>query len=134
MQSKNRIDLNDDIQKIIYKISEGNPGALTVIMRSIKEVRVIDPDSALCEYGPLLLLDSFGIYGSNIWVLYKDCCLQEIVLFLACLRALQLGLISDSEIDDAILNNGLGFDPKYVLEKVQKELPCFAKGFKKDEV
>jgi len=134
MKTKNRIDLMDSFNDIIYKISEGNPGALNVLLQSLTAVKDVDPDCALGALGPALLLDTFGIYGSNIWVLYKDCCYQDIRLFWACLRGLQLGFVTEAEIDDAILNNGKGFEPKIILRKIRKELPDFAKGFKEDEV
>lgn len=131
---KNRIELMDSFNDIIYKISEGNPGALTVLLRSMTEVKDVDPDCALENLGPALLLDTFGIYGSNIWILYKDCCYQDIHLFWACLRGLQLGLVTEWEINDAILKNGKGFEPKILLRKIREELPNFAKGFNEEEV
>ncbi len=58
-----RITLNDTIQSTVVKMSDGNPGAMTVLMKLLQK-----------EHGifKLLKLDTLGIYGSAIWVVYKD--------------------------------------------------------------
>jgi hypothetical protein len=39
-----------------------------------------------------MLLDSLGIYGPNVWVIFKDVCEQNHARMLAVLRATQLGI------------------------------------------
>ena len=58
-------DLNMTIPDMVYALSEGNPGAVTVLMEIAKEY----PN----EF-PLIWLrfDSVGLYGSQIWLEYKD--------------------------------------------------------------
>ena len=58
-------DLDMTMPDILYALSEGNPGAATVLMEIAKEY----PN----EF-PLIWLhfDSAGIYGSQIWIEYKD--------------------------------------------------------------
>lgn len=97
---KTKLQLTDTMLDVTVKMAEGNPGAMTVIMRLIKENAAIDPDSALGEWGAILMLDDLGIYGSAIWVLYKDTCGQNIANFVATIRACQLGIIGSQTLLD----------------------------------
>jgi hypothetical protein len=90
---KTRIQLEDSIQNIIIKMSDGNPGAINTLFEVIKNGEKIDPQSAFAGVGSILLLDSFGIYGSSIYVLYNDKCNKNIRKFIMLLRAVQLGFI-----------------------------------------
>jgi hypothetical protein len=47
------------------------------------------PLSYLKVIGPVMLLDSLGIYGPNVWVIFKDVCEQNHARMLAVLRATQ---------------------------------------------
>jgi len=90
---------------------------------------VIDPDSALEGFGVLLDLDEHGIYGSRIWMLYKDVCFESVPSMVAVLRAYQLGQLAgctDEAIDDAIDGKG-DLDMDAIMGAVQKELPKFNK-------
>lgn len=79
-----------------------NPGAATVLIEIIKEAKGIDPDAVLEWAAPCLALDSLRIYGSDIWLLYKDICGQSIEKMMAVLRAVQLGLARREEVLNAI--------------------------------
>jgi hypothetical protein len=45
-----------------------------------------------------MLLDSLGIYGPNVWVIFKDVCEQNHARMLAVLRATQLGMLSSEAL------------------------------------
>ena len=77
--SEERIKLKDTIAESIYKISEGNPGALRVIIEMLKATK---------KDGPiyLLKLDSMHIYGSRIWVGYKDICNYNIEKYIKLIK------------------------------------------------
>lgn len=60
-----------DPKQMIIDLSEGNPGAITVLMK----VMVARPDLLLYMY-------ENGPRGSDIWVLYKDECDEDIYLFM----------------------------------------------------
>lgn len=90
---KERINLEDSMQDAVIKMSEGNPGALTVLV-SILSSDSIDPDNGLGGLGVILNLDSLGIYGTDIYILHNDICEGDIVKTLAVLRAVQLGFFS----------------------------------------
>jgi hypothetical protein len=61
-------------------------------------LRRIDPLSYLKVIGPVMLLDSLGIYGPNVWVIFKDVCEQNHARMLAVLRATQLGMLSSEAL------------------------------------
>ena len=136
MTTTTRIGLYDDTKTILTKMCEGNPGALTVMIEIIKQNTTIDPDDAMAGFGPLLRLDSAGIYGPGIWVLYKDTCGQDLTKMLAVLRAWQLGFITDEQLAAASNRNGArrytensaGLDVDSILVKVKAELPDFGGG------
>lgn len=60
-----RLKLNDDYKEAIKKVSDGNPGALRVLMECYQKNFYIG-QFVVAE------LDIKGIYGSDIWFLYKD--------------------------------------------------------------
>ena len=121
-----RIKLHDSIVDVGMKMSEGNPGALTVLLAMMNEGARIDPDGALGGLGAALSLDTHGIYGSRIWMLYKDVCGENLPMTLAVLRACQLGFITDGEMDRAIDNRGEGLDLEEIKEQVGGRLPAFS--------
>ena len=123
-----RIKLDDSFVDMGEKMAEGNPGAISVICQIINEGARIDPSSALGGLGAVLQLDSLGIYGSRIWMLYKDVCGENVPLTIAVLRALQLGEVPETIINHAIDNRGAGLNLEEVKEKIAERLPKFSFG------
>ena len=120
-----RIELTDTTFDAIYKLSEGNPGAATVCARMLQEGGAIDPDAFGNGLANLLSLDTHGIYGSRIWMLYKDACGESLIHTIAMLRAVQLELITEDALNHAIDNRGDGLDVGIVLATVHERLPNF---------
>ena len=116
---------NDTFANIIIKLSEGNPGAISVIMQMKISAGTIDPQNFMGSLGSIFFLDSLCIYGSRIWMLYKDVCEQDIKLVVAMLRAVQLGIINAKTLNRAIDNYGAGLDVKAVLASVKEKLVEF---------
>ena len=93
------VTLKDSIHEAVFKMSEGNPGAITVMARLLKEAPLIDLDSADSQslnmgIIPILALDDMGIRGSGIWILYKDICGMDLVKLVALIRSVQLGFLN----------------------------------------
>jgi len=125
---KERITLQDSMISSMMKLSEGNPGAINMILQCTKLVPTIDPDHLLGSFGFLLSLDSYGIYGSKIWILYKDVCHEDPEKVILLLRATQLGIFTRQKLQHSIENmNGSTIDFEDLLKKVQEELPRFGK-------
>lgn len=129
-----RISLADDGLQIIMKMSDGNPGGAMVLVSLMTEQEVkvseIDPDNLLGAIGVVLFLDTLEIYGSNIWVLYKDICGKNYVTMIGLLRAIQLGFMDVSilkaefekpyaRLDQAVIDD--------MMAKVRERLPHFQK-------
>lgn len=85
-----RVKGTDSLIDVLVKMSDGNPGASTVLARLSKHWHVIDPHNVL---GPLavLLLDTFRVYGEDIWIFYKDVCGSNLRNTVGVIRACQLG-------------------------------------------
>lgn len=121
---KNQITLEDTTSTMLLKLSKGNPGAISVLVRMLKEGESIDPDS-MSPFMAILQLDSMGINNGSIWMLYKDICGQDLEKMLGVLRGVQLGLLSEEHLLAAIESRYKGVSVDDLLSKVKKELPNF---------
>lgn len=113
---------------VMIKMSDGHPGALNALLEILKSDS-IDPDAALGGLGTILLLDSFGIYGSDIYILHCDICNRDLPKTLAVLRAVQLGFFDRETLRDACHRqdrSGKSLIPVDDLyAKVKERLPNF---------
>lgn len=125
MNQNQRLTLDDTGITAAHKLSGGNPGALRVLIEANNHAGDIDPDAMMGGMGVWLALDSFGIYGSEIWMLYKDVCGEYLPRFLAILRAIQLGFVSESSVLRAIRRRGEGIDVDDLVLRVKERLPNF---------
>ena len=123
-----RIKLTDNTMDVVVKMSDGNPGAINILMQMLQPNN-IDPDNGLGGLGAILMLDSLGIYGTDIYVLNNDICERNLAKMLATLRAVQLGLFSGDVLKDAAHRqdySGRELVPVDELyEKVKEKLPNF---------
>lgn len=122
-------DLNMTMQQVIMELSRHdgggyNPGAMTVCMSILTQGESIDPDCAT-PFLTLLLLDSFNIYADRVWMLFKDVCGENLEKTIAMLRAVQLRLLPQTDLQHAINNYGRGIDVNSLLMQVKERLPRF---------
>lgn len=117
---------------VAVKMSDGNPGAISVLMMLMASDQPgveIDPDAAFGGMTPIFNLDTLGIYGSRIWCLYKDVCEESIPHLVALLRGWQLGYVPEASIqavgDDYRANLAIRAIVPDALAKVQERLPRF---------
>jgi hypothetical protein len=127
-----RLNLNDSFQTSVIKMSDGNPGALTALMELYLQSPSIDPDDFAGPYGPMMALDVMDIYGSDIYVFFKEVAGHSVVSALGLLRAHQLGYLTETELKRMIAEgqNYKQPDPAVVrgyLARVRESLPNFAK-------
>ena len=101
MNNKQRIELNDTMMSAMTKLIDGNMGAGAALMTLSVDSPRIDPQSFGGALSPLLSLDSNGIYGTDIYVLWSDICNKDSAKMLAVLRAVQLGMFSGETLQDA---------------------------------
>jgi hypothetical protein len=93
MKHNTRIELTDSTQDVAVKMSEGNPGALTCIIELIH----LTNDGI----GSILALDAYGIYGTDIYILWSDICDRNVNKMVNVLVATQQGKLSSSVLKDA---------------------------------
>ena len=120
-------DFNMATLDVIKVMSEGNPGAVSVLTQFLTEGEKIDPDDFMGGFGPIFGLDTLDCYGPEIWMLYKDVCKENINTTLGMLRAVQLGFLKDTDLKLAI-NGKKALDIDYYLGKVKEQLPAFDSG------
>lgn len=93
-----RIKLEDSIMDALVKMSDGNPGALTAMQNMLMQGENIDPQGALGGTGAILDLDTWEIYGSDIYILWNDKCNRDVRRMLMIIRATQLGNFSHEKL------------------------------------
>lgn len=126
-----RIKLKDTLPSAVAKMSDGNPGAMTTMMEMMTKAQVIDPQNAMGGMHYILLLDTFGIYGTDIYVLWSDICDKSMVKTLAVLTAAQRGKFDQALLKEACSRqdySGRDIVPvDDLLEEVMKLIPTFNK-------
>jgi len=93
-----RIQLTDNTMDILIKMSDGNPGALTAMMEIIEKHESIDPQAMMGGLGAIMILDTWKIYGTDIYILYNDKCDKDVRKMLMIMRAVQLGFMPESKL------------------------------------
>jgi len=90
MEERKEINLHDNFQELLMKMSEGNPGGLSVLMQIAKEFSKCPEDAFI----HMMLLDDMNIRGSQIWMGYKDYCGSDIKKFIQCIKEKNQGMIN----------------------------------------
>ena len=89
MNTRTRLNGTDSVMDVAMKMSDGNPGALNVIMQFLK-----NPMDIVF----LLACDSIGLYGSQLYMLWNDCCGRDMDKVKRVLTGWQRGKITAEEI------------------------------------
>jgi hypothetical protein len=89
-----RLELSDTGMDVIVKMADGNPGAITAMMDILEKHDEIDPQAILGGMGAIMILDTWEIYGTDIYVLWSDKCNRDVRQMLMLMRATQLGIFS----------------------------------------
>lgn len=125
-----RIQLNDTSMSAISKMAKGNPGAVSAMMSCLLDTKT-DPDMFMGGLGNILDLDTLGIYGTDIYVLWSDICNKDTPKFIAVLRATQLGFITGDILRDVAGRQDYSWkdmiDVEDLYKKVCERLPNFDK-------
>jgi len=96
-----RIKMGDTLTQTVMKMTDGNPGAAQAMIMMLNCNAKIDPESALGQFSGMVSLDSFGIFGTDIYVLWSDICGKDMPKMLAVLRSVQLGFFTREVLRDA---------------------------------
>jgi hypothetical protein len=118
-----RLKLDMSFNDAVFAMSDGNPGAITVIMDGFRLGDSIDPQG-MGGWGFVLNLDQYGIYGSRVWRLYKDLCGESLSKAIAMVRSAQMGLISAETLNTAI-DGTAKVDVDQTVSRLKEKLPGF---------
>lgn len=99
-----RINLSDNLMEIVTKLSEGNPGALNVLMGIVDKFKN-DTVKILKNF---LIIDTMNLYGSHLYMLWNDCCDRDLDKTLKIIDYYCNGKITDNDINERIKNVGYG--------------------------
>lgn len=125
MHDQDRITGKMNIVDCACVLSEGNPGAATAIAALIATSPRIDPSSWMGPLQPLLYLDNYRIYGSDIWILFKNICGHNPKKVCLLFRSVQMGLMDERLLKEAVRTGRHNFNFDTLLERLQSELPDF---------
>jgi hypothetical protein len=106
----------DSIMDVIIKISEGNPGAMVCITQMLQyEDWYSNVPGALM----VLQLDSLEVYGEKLYMLWNDCCNQDMKQLELVLRNWQTGYLTKEEIHRNLSQGrGVPFDNLKTLKEI----------------
>jgi hypothetical protein len=99
VMSKLKLDMTT--MDMILVMSEGNPGALTVVMQLLERED---------GFPTILCLDSLGLYGSKVYMLWSDVCKKNLDLMTNILLEYRRGNIKKEELFFAIDHYGKGLE------------------------
>lgn len=116
-------DMDAGLLPTMISFAEGSPGACRVLGELVTRSPIVDPESAWGPWSPIFSLDNLDCYGSRIWMFYKDVCGQSADKMIGLMRAVQLGLLSDGMLNDAIDGNKSAVNVDEMLTKVKIRLP-----------
>jgi hypothetical protein len=127
-----KIQLTDNTMDVVVKMSEGNPGAMNALMEILSKGKLIDTDDPIQGLGAILMLDTLGIYGSDIYVLHSDICDRNLAKTLAVIRGTQFGYFDGKLLANACHRqdySGRDIVPvEELYQKVKERLPNFDAG------
>ena len=88
MSDRQSIELTDSFQDVVVKMSQGNPGACTVLCEILKA----NPVDGLTV---LLHADDMDLRGPALWVAYKDVCKEDLDKLIAAIKTRSPELVRD---------------------------------------
>jgi hypothetical protein len=98
-----RIEAKDTLPEAMVKIAEGNNAAGFLLMQLYGAFNRFGGSQGQEAYNYLLRdFDRLGIYGSGLWILYKDVCSEDCRLMLLTLCAVDFGIIEKEELVSVI--------------------------------
>lgn len=93
-QMKNRLKREMSPSKVIEVMGDENHRALSCIAKMFLIV------SADVVWENMYLLDSLGIYGEKLYILWHNCCGSNILKFQATMEVFKTGTITETEIHE----------------------------------
>lgn len=86
MKERKKIELSMTTMDVLLLMGEGNPGALSVLMKLMER-----GESSILK---ILTLDDMNIRGEQIWIAFKDHCKEDLDAFMEAIARRDLAMIS----------------------------------------
>lgn len=119
----------EEAKTLIAEMSQGNPGAMTALVELLKDGWMMEPYVRNDAMDKIKLLKEKNILGVDIYLLYNDLCDRNIYKTTGLVKALQLGLLKETELkeDLARVNSGgkSTLDIKQIIRNVKGGVPGF---------
>lgn len=117
-----RLQLEMHVNDALFAMSEGNPGAIRVMMDAFEECPKVDPENTMGGWAFMLNLDTCEVYGHRIWGLFKRVCSEDLAKSIALVRSVQMGVISREQLDGAI-DETSSLDVDETIRRLKERLP-----------
>jgi len=122
-----RITESMTFEALILSLTSGVPGSVKALISIVKNYREVDPGAEMGFIGYFMTLDLFQIHDQDIYKLYYIC-EEKPSQFLAVIRALQLGITSESQIKMLLTNfTAVSLDFNELTREVRNKIPDFDK-------
>lgn len=97
-----RVRLMMTMSEAVGVMSDGKPGPINVLMMLLTAGAVIDPRAGLGGFQYVAWLDDFGIYGDDIFRLYKTVCNCSLITMMALFRGWNVGTVTKATIHELL--------------------------------
>lgn len=114
-----KITQSDDLESAILKLACGVGAAMEILAKTVNEEPNSESETKISGIDYLLLLDKLEIYGTGIYILYKDKCHGDLGRLQLLLRAAQQGVYPASKLQELAADQ---FNQVSVSEAVWREL------------
>lgn len=94
------ITKSDTLESAILNLADGVGAAIEILAAIVNQGPDNDLEAKAGGIGYLLLLDEIGIYGTDIYILYRDKCQSDLKRLLLLLRATRQGVYSASKLKE----------------------------------
>ena len=88
-----RINPDMPISTIVDIMSDGVPSVDMILYTVYERNAVIDPQTLYKSLDAITFMDEKGIYGKDVWDLYRYVCEESVPKMIMTMRAVQLGII-----------------------------------------
>ena len=97
-----KISLQDDIRTITVKLAGGNPGALEALWSFFPVITdIFKEHQGEALFQIFMFLDTYRIYGTDIYVFWSDICEKDTFKTIAVIEACKIGLFDARILADA---------------------------------
>ena len=118
-----------NIIQCITMLAKGNPGACTCLCKLLEYTFHDHCELPVHGVNVLRLLDKYGIYGTDIYVLWNDICDEDYFKVLELLSAVEIGFLDSATLCDACSRQDYSgknlIDVDQIVHDVKSVLPYF---------